>query len=162
MEQLWAPWRLSYAEQPKRTEPSQSACFICESNTQSDDRKNLVALRTDSSIVVLNRYPYTNGHLLVCPRSHKADLQELSDLELLDLQHVIVRVMGALRRAIQAEAFNLGLNLGRAAGAGVPGHLHWHVVPRWPGDTNFMPVIFDTKVIVQSLDSLYDALLREL
>lgn len=158
LDQLWAPWRLGYAT----SKPAEGGCFICRGVADSNDRANLVAGRTDSAVVILNRHPYNNGHVLVCPRSHKAGLHELTDAETLDLQRTIVRTIEALKRAINADGFNVGLNLGRVAGAGVPGHLHWHVVPRWHGDTNFMPVVADTKVIVQSLDSLYDLLVREL
>ena len=160
MEQLWAPWRLDYAAAPKAT--PDDGCFICRGAEDSNDRANLVVLRTESAVAILNRYPYNNGHLLVCPRTHKAELHELTDAESIDLQRTLVRLIEALRRAICPDGFNLGLNLGRVAGAGVPGHLHWHVVPRWSGDTNFMPVVAGTKVIVQSLDSLHDALTREL
>jgi ATP adenylyltransferase len=162
VDQLWAPWRLSYAATPKA--PGGDDCFICRVGAAPtrDDRENLVAYRTERALVVLNRYPYNNGHLLVCPQAHKANLGDLDDAELLDLQHLLCRMMTALRSAIKPDGFNVGLNLGRVAGAGVPGHLHWHIVPRWNGDTNFMPVIGETKVIVQALDALYDVLSHEL
>lgn len=161
MDRLWAPWRLNYASAPKAG-PDGEGCFICRGVADSDDRASLIADRTECSVTILNRYPYNNGHLLVSPRDHKAELHELTDAESLDLQRTIAKMIAALKRAIRPDGFNVGLNLGRAAGAGVPGHLHWHVVPRWNGDANFMPAIADTKVIVQSLDSLYDALAREL
>ncbi len=123
---------------------------------------NLVVHRTERSVVVLNRFPYNNGHLLVCPKAHKGQLDELTDDELLDLQLLLRRMSGIIRARMNAEGFNIGLNLGRIAGAGVPGHLHWHLVPRWLGDTNFMPVVHDTKVISQSLEALYDLLKDEL
>ena len=160
MDQLWAPWRLSYAATPQSSVGDD--CFICRAVGSNDDRSTLTVLRTDTTVAVLNRYPYNNGHVLVCPRNHKADLHELTDRETLDLQRTIEQLIAALRRSIKPDAFNVGLNIGRAAGAGVPGHLHWHVVPRWNGDTNFLPVIADTKVIVQSLESLYEVLSREL
>ena len=112
--------------------------------------------------MVLNRYPYNNGHLLVAPRAHKARLDELNSDELLDLQLVLRKMLGVIEKRMNPDGFNVGLNLGRAAGAGLPGHLHWHIVPRWNGDTNFMPVFADTRVIVQSLDALYDLLREEL
>jgi ATP adenylyltransferase len=112
--------------------------------------------------VVLNRYPYNNGHLLVCPRSHTGRLDELQPDELLDVQLVLRQMVAILQKRMAPDGFNVGLNLGRAAGAGVPGHLHWHIVPRWNGDTNFMPVVAETKVISQSLDALYDLLREEL
>lgn len=161
MDQLWAPWRLNYAAAPK-AKPADDTCFLCRGLADTDDRANLIALRTEYAVAVLNRYPYNNGHLLVCPRVHKAELHELTYEESLDIHRTMVKLIEALKRTIQPEGFNVGLNLGRVAGAGVPGHLHWHIVPRWHGDSNFMPVISDTKVIVQSLDSLYDALTREL
>jgi ATP adenylyltransferase len=111
--------------------------------------------------VVLNRYPYNNGHLLIAPLAHKARLTDLMEAEVLDLQHLIRDTIGDLDRLLKPEGFNIGLNLGKVAGAGLPGHLHWHVVPRWGGDTNFMPVIADTRVIVQSLDSLWDLLVSD-
>ncbi|MBY0457287.1 MAG: HIT domain-containing protein, partial [Gemmataceae bacterium] len=140
------------------------ACFLCRAvaGTPADDRANLVAFRTELSIVVLNRFPYNNGHLLVCPAAHKATLSDLSQEELLDLQLVMRKLIGVIEKRMNADGFNVGLNLGRAAGAGVPGHLHWHVVPRWNGDQNFMAVTGDTRVISQSLEVLYDLLAEEL
>jgi ATP adenylyltransferase len=108
--------------------------------------------------VVLNRFPYNNGHLLIAPKAHKGRLDELTTEETLDLQQTLTRMVDVLERLMKPEGFNVGLNLGKAAGAGLPGHLHWHVVPRWNGDTNFMPVLADTRVIAQSLDALYDLL----
>ncbi len=160
MDQLWAPWRLSYAATPRPK--VENDCFVCRGLAEADDRANLIVLRTELSVGVLNRFPYNNGHLLVCPRSHKGGLEDLSDAESLDLQKLLIRLTAALKTAINPDGFNVGLNLGRVAGAGLPGHLHWHVVPRWHGDTNFMPVLTDTKVIVQSLDSLYDVLKQTL
>jgi ATP adenylyltransferase len=157
MDQLWAPWRLSYvaaAKPPSGADP----CFICRGLEADDDRGNLIALRTPRSVVVLNRFPYNNGHLLVAPRAHRGRLDELEPGELLEVMDTVRRMVGALDGLMRPDGFNIGLNLGRAAGAGLPGHLHWHIVPRWEGDTNFMPVLADVKVIVQSLDAFYDAL----
>jgi ATP adenylyltransferase len=163
MDRLWAPWRLSYIATPKDNPPADGAeCFLCRGAAGGDDRTNLVVHRTAHSVVVLNRFPYNNGHLLVSPRQHKGQLEELADEELLDLQLLLRRFAGIMRTRMNAEGFNIGLNLGRVAGAGVPGHLHWHLVPRWFGDTNFMPVAGDTKVISQSLEALYDLLKGEL
>lgn len=157
MDQLWAPWRLSYvaaAKPPGVEEP----CFICGGLAANDDRANLIALRTARSVVVLNRFPYNNGHLLIAPRAHKGRLDELDSAELLDTQETLRRAIAVFDRLMKPDGYNVGLNLGRAAGAGLPGHLHWHLVPRWFGDTNFMPVFGDTRVIVQSLDALWDLL----
>jgi ATP adenylyltransferase len=161
MEQLWAPWRLAYVAVPRAADADES-CFICQGLAEQDDRRNLVACRTPHSVVVLNRYPYNNGHLLVAPRAHKGRLDELDAAEVLDTQETLRRMVRLLDRLMHPDGYNIGLNLGRAAGAGLPGHLHWHVVPRWNGDTNFMPVLADVKVIAQALDSLYDLLIGSL
>ncbi|MBW3543490.1 MAG: HIT domain-containing protein [Planctomycetes bacterium] len=162
-EQLWAPWRLDYiagdAEQSaEKRESTDQGCFLCRYRDDDRDAANYLVSRSDHSLVVLNRYPYNNGHLLVAPRAHKAELADLGDDELLDGLRQVRRMVEVLRRVLRADGFNVGLNLGHIAGAGLPGHLHWHIVPRWNGDTNFMPVLAQTKVIPQSLESLYDLL----
>ncbi|AMV29006.1 AP-4-A phosphorylase [Gemmata sp. SH-PL17] len=165
MDTLWAPWRLSYITAPKEKPPATGPeCFLCRTGagTKEEDRANLVVYRTALSAVVLNRFPYNNGHLLVAPLAHKAGLNDLTTDELLDLQLVMRKMIAILEKRINADGFNVGLNLGRAAGAGVPGHLHWHIVPRWAGDQNFMAVTGDTHVISQSLDALYDLITEEL
>ena len=159
MDLLWAPWRLSYVAAAKPAEGT-DPCFICCGHSASDDRANLIALRTPLSLVILNRFPYNNGHLLVAPRAHKAVLEELTPDEMLDVMETLRRMVRTIEGLMHPDGFNIGLNLGKAAGAGLPGHLHWHLVPRWHGDTNFMPVLADTRVIVQSLEAFYD-LLRE-
>ena len=161
MDRLWAPWRLSYvaaAKPPAEHDP----CFICTGLVGKDDRENLIARRGPKSVVVLNRFPYNNGHLLVAPNAHKALLHELDAEEILELQQTIARLVGALGEMMKPDGFNVGLNIGRVAGAGLPGHLHWHIVPRWHGDTNFMPVVSDTRVIVQSLDQLWTMLTEKM
>jgi ATP adenylyltransferase len=161
MDQLWAPWRLAYVANSAK--PGEDpGCFLCRGLADADDRRHLIALRTARSAVVLNRFPYNNGHLLVAPLAHKGRLDELDDKELLDLQLTLRRMIAALNEAMSPDGYNVGLNLGRVAGAGLPGHLHWHVVPRWNGDTNFMPVLADVKVISQALDALYDLLTDQL
>jgi ATP adenylyltransferase len=157
MDQLWAPWRLAYVarDTPK---PADDDCFICRGLAEADDRKNLIVQRTPLGAVLLNKFPYNNGHLLIAPRTHKGRLDELTPDETLDLQETLARMVRVLERAMKPDGFNLGLNLGKVAGAGLPGHLHWHVVPRWNGDTNFMPVLADVRVIAQSLDAAYDLL----
>ena len=161
MEQLCAPWRLAYVANPKPP-AADDPCFICAGLAAQDDRRYLIALRTPRSVVVLNRYPYNNGHLLVAPRAHKGRLDELTAEELLEVQETLRHMVHLLNRLMRPDGYNVGLNLGRAAGAGLPGHLHWHLVPRWHGDTNFMPIFADVKVIVQSLDALYDLLTARL
>lgn len=164
-ETLWAPWRLTYianavdkdaAGQPK------DDCFLCRYRDDTRDAENYVVDRSEHSLIVLNRFPYNNGHLLVAPREHKASLDALSEAVLLDLQVQVRRMVKLLSLVMEPDGFNVGLNLGRVAGAGLPGHLHWHIVPRWNGDVNFMPVISDTKVIPQSLDALYQLLRADL
>jgi len=153
---------LAYVAQPDRGEPPPDKCFLCRAIASGSDRENLLVHRTTDSVVVLNRFPYNNGHLLIAPRLHKATLDEHSESELLDLQLTLRHMMAILKRKMSPDGFNVGLNLGSAAGAGLPGHLHWHIVPRWSGDVNFMPVVANVKVIVQSLDALYDLLVGEL
>jgi ATP adenylyltransferase len=138
-------------------------CFLCDATTAATpaDRKARLVLWTSAHCVVLiNRYPYTNGHLLIAPRAHKADLEELTQDELCDLGDQTRAVVRLLKDAMSPQGFNLGINLGRAAGAGVPGHLHQHVVPRWNGDTNFMSVVGEIRVVPQAMSQLYDELTR--
>src|SRR5437016_1962150 len=158
MDHLWAPWRLAYVASPKPP-TEHDPCFICQGLAAQDDRTHLIALRTAHCVVVLNRFPYNNGHLLVAPQAHKGQLHDLSVEEILDSQQTLARLVTVLGELMKPDGFILGVNLGRAAGAGLPGHLHWHLVPRWNGDTNFMPVLADVKVIAQSLDSLYELLI---
>lgn len=161
LELLWAPWRHTYVAAPKP--PGQEeACFICAGLAASADRENLILFRSSHSVAILNRYPYNAGHVMVAPRDHKGHPRHLSRDEVLDCQELLVRCLEALDQLLRPEGYNLGLNLGRAAGAGLPGHLHWHIVPRWNGDTNFMPVIHDVKVISQSLDALWELLQEHL
>jgi ATP adenylyltransferase len=164
VDHLWAPWRLAYIATPKEKQPTGGSgdCFLCAGIAGTDDKANLLVHRTELSVVVLNRFPYNNGHLLVAPKAHKATLAELTPDELLDLQLTLRKMLGIIEKRMNPDGFNVGLNLGRVAGAGLPGHLHWHIVPRWNGDTNFMPVFTDTRVISQSLDALYDLLASEL
>jgi ATP adenylyltransferase len=138
------------------------SCFICEGLSKDDDRRHLIALRTPLSAVMLNRFPYNNGHLLIAPRAHKGELGALDIQEIVETMDSVRRMIELLNRVMHPDGYNVGLNLGQAAGAGLPGHIHWHLVPRWHGDTNFMPIVSDAKVIVQSLDTLYDLLVSHL
>jgi len=166
-EQLWAPWRLAYisGDQEKKPAPATPLlpggdpdCFLCQAATGADDRGRLVVQHGHYSLTVLNRYPYNNGHLLVAPQRHVARLDQLEAVEQYNLMRTIVQMIGLLEHTIQAEGFNVGLNLGQVAGAGLPGHVHWHIVPRWHGDTNFMPTVAGIRVIPQSLEALWEAL----
>lgn len=152
MDRLWAPWRAKYVD---GSNPLPKGDFLARVDADSADRENLVVDRTEWSIIVLNRFPYSNGHLLVAPRRAVAEIHELTDEEMLDNQRQIARMTRALTEFLRPDGFNVGLNLGRAAGAGLPEHLHWHIVPRWNGDTNFMTLMDDVRVIVQSLDEVW-------
>jgi len=152
---LWAPWRIKYVQGLDQS----SDCFICHNlKHPQDDSKNLVLWRTDKSIVILNRFPYNNGHLLIAPARHIPNLDEATDEELLEMFKLVRELQKALSLAIKPHGFNVGMNFGRCSGAGLPGHLHIHIVPRWDGDTNFMNVCSDTDVISQSLAELLDIL----
>ena len=155
MEQLWAPWRMGYISQPDKEE---GGCFLCHAAMSGQDRERHVLWRGAHTFCVLNRWPYNNGHLMVAPLEHKPDLAGMSDEELLEQVQMLRRCRQRLGRLLRPGGFNIGLNLGEAAGAGLAGHLHWHIVPRWNGDTNFMPALADTKVIPQSLDCLWELL----
>jgi ATP adenylyltransferase len=161
MDQLWAPWRLTYVTKDSPPGPGDD-CFICTGLAAADDRKHQIVLRSRWSVVLLNKFPYNNGHLLVAPQAHQGRLDELSAETLLDVNEQVRHMVGLLERLMKPDGFNIGINLGRVAGAGLPGHIHWHIVPRWNGDTNFMPVLGDVKVIVQSLEALYDLLTQNL
>ena len=152
---LWAPWRIKYLQHLDKGDE----CFICHNlaNHQDDD-KNLVLWRTKRSLVILNHYPYNNGHLLIAPAKHISDLDQADDNELLELTRLIIETQKVLTLTIKPQGFNVGMNFGRCSGAGLPEHLHIHVVPRWNGDTNFINVCSDTDVISQSLTELFDQL----
>ncbi|MFB3108192.1 MAG: HIT family protein [Candidatus Binatia bacterium] len=153
MKQLWAPWRMTYIDGPK-----EAGCIFCDKVRGEDLRSSLVLAQTPHSLVMLNKYPYSNGHLLLAPKRHTNELSALLSDEYLDLCRAIKGAVDNLSRALKPGGFNLGMNLGRCAGAGVEDHLHWHVVPRWEGDTNFMPVTGEVRVIGQHLMESYDRL----
>lgn len=170
-DQLWAPWRLTYIMGDKKTESKKPldllpgadpGCFLCQYAADDDDCENLVVKRTDATITILNRFPYNNGHLLISPLRHIERLADLEDSVLCEISRTISLMVELLEDVLNPGGFNIGLNLGSAAGAGVPGHLHWHIVPRWDGDTNFMPVVGAVNVIPQSLTSLRHLLVGRL
>ncbi len=162
LNRIWAPWRAHYIHSASAVVPADRECFLCRGLASASDRENLVVERTSRSFVMLNRFPYNNGHLLVAPRAHRGTLGELDGPDLLEPIETIQRMIAILDKMLRPEGYNIGLNQGKAAGAGLPGHLHWHIVPRWDGDTNFMPILAHTKVIVESLQEFYDRLLVEL
>ena len=153
MDRLWAPWRLEYVRHEKG-----SACFLCRVLEETADRANLLICRGKTCSIVLNRYPYNNGHLMVFPHRHIEDLGGMTADERLESMDLVARAIDALRETIHPDGFNVGVNLGKVAGAGLEEHVHMHVVPRWNGDTNFTTVCADLRVVPQSLEALWDEL----
>jgi ATP adenylyltransferase len=154
MKQLWAPWRMVYIDQNS----TETGCIFCDKFQAEDRRQSLVLALTPHSMVMLNKYPYNNGHLLLAPKRHEKNLSDLSPEEYGDLSEALRRSVDIIRRILNPGGINLGMNLGKCAGAGIEDHLHWHVVPRWEGDTNFMPVVGETRVMPQHLLDSYDRL----
>lgn len=153
MESLWAPWRMQYI---KGESPQE--CIFCLRDHPEQDRERMVLHRGEHSFVIINRYPYTNGHLMVAPYRHTVSLGSFSDEELIEIQRLVSLCCDVLRDCVNPDGFNVGLNLGRVAGAGIDTHLHYHIVPRWSGDTNFMPVLADVRVVPQHLEETYEQL----
>jgi ATP adenylyltransferase len=153
--QIWAPWRMAYIERSQR----KAGCVLCEKRASSDDAANYLLYRGDRAYVILNLYPYNNGHLMIVPYEHVASLEDLEVETLTELMLLTKRSLASLREVMAPHGFNIGVNLGRAAGAGIHEHVHVHIVPRWEGDTNFMPVLGDTRVIPQMLEDTYTRLL---
>lgn len=156
---IWAPWRLEYI---KSVTGEKSGCFLCEASRDTDhDRSNLVVARTDTALLMLNRYPYVNGHLLVAPYAHVSQLADMPSEHRAALTELAVHGQRLLELAMNPQGFNIGINIGRCAGAGVPGHIHLHIVPRWNGDINFMTTVGQVRVIPEALESAYEKLHRE-
>lgn len=155
-DQLWAPWRFDYIKSADTT--NKSGCIFVDLPAQTNDRENLILLRGKYAFVILNRYPYTSGHLMVAPYQHTANLADLTDQELLEINQLVRDSVAWIQSAFKPDGFNIGVNMGSAGGAGIPSHLHWHIVPRWNGDTNFMTSVGEVRVIPQSLETTYDLL----
>jgi ATP adenylyltransferase len=155
MKAIWAPWRIEYI-----TKEGGEGCIFCEKPTEEKDRENLILYRGSTCFIMMNRYPYSNGHLMVVPYRHINNFSDLNEGERLDLINITILGKEALS-ITNADGFNVGMNLGKIAGAGIEDHIHFHIVPRWNGDTNFMPVIGDTKVIPEYLDQTYLKLFEE-
>jgi len=153
---IWAPWRLAYVKDASKD--IEEECIFCAKPAQDDDEANLIVHRGERAFVILNLFPYTNGHLMVAPYAHLGRLQELGSETLTEMMALAQRSMDRLEQVYDPHGYNVGFNQGRVAGAGVEHHIHMHVVPRWGGDTNFMPVIADTKVMPQSIEQSYEAL----
>jgi len=150
---LWAPWRMEFIQAAKP-----DRCIFCDLPAQAGeeaDRRNLIVHRSPLAFTILNRYPYNSGHLLVVPRAHLSELEALPPEPARDLAEELSRAVTVMKRVYRPEGMNVGMNLGQAAGAGIADHLHWHLVPRWKGDTNFMPVIADLRVVPEALDAAW-------
>jgi len=155
-ERIWAPWRLAYVKDASKDQEQE--CIFCAKPRQGDDAANLIVHRGERCFVILNLFPYTNGHLMVAPYEHVGSLPELCAETIAEMMALAQRAMTILEDVYSPHGYNVGFNQGRVAGAGVEHHIHMHVVPRWGGDTNFMPVLADTRVMPQSLEQSYEAL----
>ena len=152
MERLWSPWRMEYIEAAK---DDPDGCIFCDLPAKGDDAATLILSRGERAFVLMNSFPYNPGHLMVAPFRHTGDFEDLHRDELADIDALLKRSLRALREEMEPQGFNIGMNLGRVAGAGIPDHVHWHVVPRWNGDTNFMPVVGQTRVLPELLEETY-------
>jgi ATP adenylyltransferase len=155
-QRIWAPWRLAYVKDASKDQDS--SCIFCAALEAGDDEANLIVSRGERCFVILNKFPYTNGHLMVAPYEHIAELQALDEETVAEIMALAQRGMAALEESYSPHGYNVGFNQGRVAGAGVEHHIHMHVVPRWGGDTNFMPVLGDTRVMNQTLEDSYATL----
>jgi len=153
MEQLWAPWRIKYIEIAK-----QEGCILCDKPREDNDELNYILYRGQKNFIIMNSYPYNAGHLMVAPYRHVAALDELTDDELREHFEMVSRSLKVLKQVFNPDGFNIGINMGKVAGAGIDKHIHSHIVPRWLGDSNFMPVTADTKVVNEALAETYQKL----
>ena len=151
MNHLWSPWRMTYIEKNEKT----SGCVFCNAQAQADSAENLIAFRGKNAYVILNRYPYTSGHLMVIPFEHVSNLEKLHEDTRAEMMELASRCTAILKTTYRTESFNVGMNIGEAAGAGVLGHIHIHIVPRWAGDTNFMSALGETRVLPEALEETY-------
>jgi ATP adenylyltransferase len=159
LQNLWAPWRMTYIE--SSTKQNSKECFLCKAATSTNHKEDLMLERNKDTVVVLNLYPYNPGHVLVAPTKHVRDFSEISKEELCSLFITMSKWIQRLELKMKPDGFNVGANLGSVAGAGLPDHVHIHVVPRWKGDTNFMPTIASVKIIPELLESTYEKLVYQ-
>ena len=157
MEYLWAPWRIEYIQMA-----AESGCILCQKPKENNDEANFILYRGQHSFIIMNAFPYNPGHLMVSPYRHIANLQDLRDEEATELFDIVKKGLGLLKEVMKPAGFNIGLNLGKVAGAGIAEHLHIHIVPRWQGDINFMPVLSDTKVVSEAVSGTYKKLKAKL
>jgi len=162
LDRIWAPWRAQYVAGADLEVKPASSCFVCQGLAEDRDADNLIAWRGEEAVVILNRYPYNNGHLLIAPKRHQGNLQDFEGPALVEPIATIRWMITILDRMMRPHGYNVGLNQGRAAGAGLPGHLHWHIVPRWDGDVKFMPILGEAKVITESLQAFHTRLRAEI
>lgn len=148
---LWAPWRMEYVLDEKKSD----TCIFCDKPGENKDRENLILSKGKNVFVIMNRYPYNNGHIMITPYSHVSDIGDLTSDEIFEISMEVKKSVLILGDVMRPEGFNVGMNIGKAAGAGIDDHIHMHVVPRWNGDTNFMPVISDVRVMPEHLDNTY-------
>lgn len=159
MDKLWAPWRIKYIQKiPK----NKKRCIFCEAYKSRDAKKKMRILKTNYSLAILNLFPYNNGHVMVAPKRHTGNFETLTEQEITDAFAMVKKLLEVLKMILKPDGFNIGINIGKNAGAGIADHIHIHIVPRWMEDTNFMPVCSNTKVISQSLDDLYSKIKRNL
>mgnify|MGYP003393239003 FL=1 len=154
MKRLWSPWRMKYVLNNKT-----KGCIFCKMSEEKRDKKNYILYRGEHGYIIMNLYPYNNGHLMIVPYKHTHTIEKLNKAEASDFIELTGKSVAALKEAFSPDGFNIGMNLMEAAGAGIEAHIHMHIVPRWNGDTSFMPVLFETRVIPESLDDTYSKLL---
>jgi ATP adenylyltransferase len=160
MDYLWSPWRYTYVSSASPADPAsrQDSCLFCRVASESNDARNYVVLRAERSFVILNRYPYTTGHLMSAPYTHVATLEEAEAATLEEIMRLAQRAEKALRAVYRPSGLNLGFNIGESAGAGIAGHIHMHALPRWAGDTSFITTIGETRVLPEALETTYEKL----
>lgn len=156
MKHIWAPWRMEYVKNANA-----KGCFLCAALKEKKDGKNFIIARGKHAFVIMNRYPYNTGHLLIAPNKHKANLEDLTREEVLEIFELFKKMKCQISKCLKPEGFNVGVNMGRIAGAGLRSHIHLHIVPRWAGDTNFMPILGKTKVISECLHKLHKELCKK-
>ena len=154
MERIWSPWRMAYIQAAKE-QGEDGGCIFCDLPAEGDDVRTMILARGELAFVIVNSFPYNPGHLMVAPFRHVGAFTSLEAAELADVDALVARSIRALEQEMEPHGFNLGMNLGRVAGAGIPDHVHWHLVPRWNGDTNFMPVVGQTRVLPELLEETY-------
>jgi ATP adenylyltransferase len=154
VERIWSPWRMAYIQAAKE-QGEDGGCIFCDLPAEGDDERTMILARGELAFVIVNSFPYNPGHLMVAPFRHVGAFTSIEAAELADVDALVARSIGVLEQEMEPHGYNLGMNLGRVAGAGIPDHVHWHLVPRWNGDTNFMPVVGQTRVLPELLEETY-------